>query len=70
MYFDPYFSSEIGQNGHLLCALLGVCRSQRSLFEPTFLSQEKILSQGYIFLPKSLAKGIFWRNPLKMAFWG
>ena len=48
--------------------LLGVCRSQGSLFEPIFFSQgcifgKKFLSQGYIFLPKSLAKGIFFMKP-------
>ena len=51
-------------------ALLGVCRSQGSLFETRFLSQgcifwQKFLSQGYIFLPKSLTKGIFFKKTPK-----
>ena len=52
----------------VMWTLLGVCRSQGSLFEPIFFSQgcifgKKFLSQGYIFLPKSLAKGIFFMKP-------
>ena len=44
--------------------------SNFSSFEPTFLSQEKFLSQGYIFLPKSLAKGMFLTKPPKNGILG
>ena len=49
--------------------LLGVCRSQGSLFRPRVLSHtgvnfwQKFLSQWYIFLPKSLAMDIFLMPP-------
>ena len=46
----------------VMWTLLGVC--QGSLFERVYFWQ-KILSQGYIFLPKSLAKGIFLTKPPK-----
>ena len=75
--FKRWHAIDIPGGALVMWTLLGVCRSQGSLFEPRFLSQgcifgknslakgifsSKVLSQGYIFVWNPLKNGILGLN--------